>query len=140
MVPVTVGADGRHLGDQPRDLQPPVGALVDVARLRIHGRQRRYGRDQHAHRVRVVAREAVEEPFEILVQHRVPLHLGLPDLHLPIGRQLAVQQQPRHFQKRAVLRQFLDRISAVAQDPLVAVNIGHRAAAGGRVLKRRIVG
>src|SRR5208283_1870141 len=139
VMPVTVGADGRHLGDQTRDLQPPVLGVVDTARLRIDCRQRGHGGDQHPHRVRVVA-VTLQELLCGLMQHGVPLHLGLPRLHLRVRGQLAVQQQPRHLEERAVLRQFLDRIAPVAQDAEVAVDKRDRAAAGGRVLKCRVVG
>jgi hypothetical protein len=44
------------------------------------------------------------------------------DLVVPLGelvgrRQLAVEQQPGDLEVRAVLRELLDRVAAIAQDP-----------------------
>src|SRR5688500_12926624 len=48
-------------------------------------------------------------------------------------------KQPRHFETRRVLGQLLDRISAVSQDSLVAVDERDGASAGSGVHERRIV-
>ena len=40
------------------------------------------------------------------------------------GRQLALQQQIAHLQEVALLRQLLDRVAAVQQHALVAVDVG----------------
>ena len=57
-----------------------------------------------------------------------------------VGRQLAEQDQIRRLEIGAVLGQLLDRIAAIHQDALVAVDVGDLAPAGGRVHERRVVG
>ena len=63
-----------------------------------------------------------------------------PLLKLRLGRQLAEQDQVRGLEKVAVLGQLLDRIAAVEQDALVAVDEGDPAPARGGVHERRVVG
>ena len=45
-----------------------------------------------------------------------------PLVQLRLGREFAVEDQVGDFEIRALLRQFLDRIAAIAQDSLVAVD------------------
>ena len=76
-----------------------------------------------AHRVRVVL-EALHELLDVLVQHRVERDLARPRLLLRRGRQLAEQDQVRGLEEVALLGELLDRIAAVEQDALVAVDVG----------------
>ena len=67
------------------------------------------------------------------------------DLEFPVGqllfgRQLAEEQQIGHLQKGALLGQLLDGVAPIAQDALVAVDIGDLALARSRVVVARIVG
>src|SRR5204862_136415 len=62
-----------------------------------------------------------------------------PRIELGGGRQLAVQQQIGGLQERALFRELLDGIPAVAQNPLVAVDVGDGAAAGRRVHEGGVV-
>jgi len=78
-----------------------------------------------------VVMEPVDELLDALVDDRVVGDAVDPRIELRRGGQLAVQQQVRRFQERAPLGQLLDRIPAVAQDPLVAVDEADRAAARG---------
>ena len=81
-----------------------------------------------------VAAEALEEPAHLLVHHRVMDH-AIDEVGLLLrGRQFAVEQQITGFEKVAVLRQVIDRIAAIEQNALVAVDIGDLgfAAAGRR--------
>ena len=55
------------------------------------------------------------------------------------GRQLAEEDQVRRLEVGALLGQLLDRIAAVEQDALVAVDVGDAAPARGGVLERRVV-
>jgi hypothetical protein len=84
----------------------------------------------------------VEEPLEVLVQHRVQLDMTGERGQLLRGRQLAVDQQVAHLDERRLLGKLLDRDSAVAQDPGIAVDVGDRALARGgvdeAVIERRI--
>src|SRR6516162_3833824 len=51
-------------------------------------------------------------------------------LSLLRGRQLAVEQEISDFHKVALVRQLLDRVTAIKQYPLIAVDIGDVRAAG----------
>ena len=71
-----------------------------------------------------VAAEAGEEAAHLLVDHRV-----MGDAMVEVGllrrrRQLAVEQQVAGLQEVAVLGELLDRIAAIEQDALVAVDEG----------------
>jgi hypothetical protein len=66
-----------------------------------------------------VVRQGVEEPAQVFVQKRVPTD-ALVELGEFGGRgQFAVDQQPRDLEVGGVLRDGLDRVPAVAQDPRV---------------------
>ena len=137
-VPVGVRRNGRHLGDQPHDLVPPVFRVQYVPRLRIHRGERRHRADQHPHGVRVIP-ETFQELLRGLVDHGVMPHQADPVLQLGFTRQLAVQQKVSHLQKRALFRQFFDRIPAVPQDSAIAIDISNAAPAGCGIQKSRII-
>ena len=136
---VGVGRQGGHLADQPDDLFIPGFGIAGVLGLGIERGERRDGGDQDAHRVGIVV-EAVHELLHVLVGHGVAHDFALPVFQLFRRGQLAVQQQVGDFQEAALLGQLFDRVAAIAQDALVAVQIGDRALAGGRIHERRIVG
>jgi hypothetical protein len=117
--------DRRHLRQQPddRDLERLLALLLLVVR-----RQRADGRRAHRHRVRVL-RQRPEEALEVLVQHRVPRDLAGEGRQLGARRQLPVHEQPGDLEEGAALGQLLDRVPAVAQDALLAVDVRDRAAA-----------
>jgi hypothetical protein len=138
-VPVAEAGDGDHLGDEPLDLSPAYDRVLDVLGLGIERAEGADHRDEHAHRVRVVA-ERVENAFEVLVDERVVGDGGLERFELALRGELAVQQEVRRLEVARLLRQLLDRIAAVFEDALVAVDVRDRAAAGGRVHERRVVG
>ena len=87
-----------------------------------------------------VAAEALEEPAHLLVHHRVVgdavVEVGL----LRRGRQLAVEQQIADLEEVAVLGELLDRIAAIEQHALVAVDIGDLRLAARRRGEAGIVG
>ena len=103
------------------------------------GRQRRDHRGEHRHR-----RSARGETFQNF------LHLGfdhgvLPQaqtelLALGRGRELAVDDEVRGLNKIAVVRQLLDRVTAVAEDAIVAVEEGDLALARAGVAVTLVVG
>ena len=94
---------------------------------------------QHAHRVRVVV-EAVDEPLaHVLVDERVAGDVALPLGQLRAVGQLTVEQQVGHLQVGALLGELLDRVAAVAQDAVVAVEVGDRALAGRGLQVGRVV-
>ena len=88
----------------------------------IEGGERADARHHHRHRMRV-APEAVEEPVHLLMHHRVArdaiVEVGL----LRGGRQFAVEKQVAGLEEIAVLGELVDRIAAVEQHALVAIDI-----------------
>ncbi len=128
-----------HLGDQPIGLLGPRDLVVDVAGVRIERGHRRDGRDQHPHRMRVVV-EGVHHLLQTLVDHRVPGDVVDPlGVLLRVG-ELPVEEQVGDLEVAAVLRQLLDRVAAVAEDPLLPVDVGDAARARGGVEKGGVVG
>ena len=128
--PLVVAVDergqGGQLREQPDDRDVALLGVEDVLRLGVERRQRRDAAAQHRHRMRVVA-EPLEKPFDVLVHVRVERDVVHPVVVLGLVRQLAVPQQPRDFEVAGLLGQLLDRVSAIAENPLVAVNEGDRA-------------
>ena len=83
--------------------------------------------------------KAVHEALaEVLVDIGVVADLFRPGLELGGVRQLAVDQQVRHFEVGRLLRQLLDRVAAVAQNAGVAVEIGDGASRQGGRHERRV--
>ena len=83
--------------------------------------------------------EAVDERLHVLVDERVVGDLVHPVLGLLLRRQLAVDQQVRDLEQARVLRQLLDGVAPVAEDPVGTVDVGDVRAAGGGVLVARVV-
>src|ERR1022692_1140988 len=135
---VSVGRDGGNLADQPADLQLADLRVQHVAGLWVHRGERRHGADEHAHGMRVVA-EAFQKFLAGFVQHGVAGDALHPLLEFRRGGQLAVEKEVRYLQECAVLGQLLDRISAIPEDPFIAVDEGDGALARRRVEERRIV-
>ena len=78
------------------------------------------GHDGHGMRV---APEAAQEELHLLVDHRVVRHQLVEGLFLGGAGQLAIQEQIAGFEKVALRRQLLDRIAAVQQLALVAIDV-----------------
>ena len=129
----------RHLRDHAHRGDHALMRIGDVGRVVIEGRQRADAGHHDRHRMRVAA-EALEEPVHLLVHHGVArdavVEIGL----LRRGRQLAVEQQVAGLEEVAVLGELLDRIAAIEQHALVAVDIGDRGLAARRRGEARIVG
>jgi hypothetical protein len=138
-VPVRVRGEGRDLRDQPVQLRAPRLLVEDVLGFRIEGRERGDGAGQDAHRMRVVA-EAVDELADVLVHHRVIGDVAREGLELRAVGQLTVDQQVRGLEKARALGELLDRIAAVVQDALVAIDVRDAAAARRGVHERRVIG
>ena len=138
---VAIGIRGnrRHLGDEAVHLLAARRLLEDLLGVGIEGRERADGAQEDAHRVRVVL-EAFHQLLDVLVQQPVRLDVLGPLVELLARRQLAEEQQIRHLEVVRALRQLLDRIAAILEDPLVAVDVGNSAAARRSVHERRIVG
>ncbi len=71
-----------------------------------------------------VATEAGEKPVHLLVDHRVIGHAVVEIGLLGGGRQLAVEKQVAGLEKVTVLGELFDRVAAIEQDALVAVDEG----------------
>ena len=128
-----------HLREQPDDLGLADVIVVDLVGVGVERREGAHRGHEHPHRVGVVA-EALHEVLDVLVHERVDRDLVCPLGQLCCSRQSAVNQQVGDLQVSRVLAQLLDRIAAVLQDPGLAVDVGDRAATGGGVRVRRVVG
>ena len=139
-VAVGPGGQRRNLGDQPDDVQAARLWILDLVHgLRVEGAERRDRADQHRHRVGVVA-EPVEELLHVLVDERVVVDPVDERLVRLLARQLALEDQLRDLEEVGLLGELLDRVAAVAQDPLAAVDERDPALARRRVLVARVVG
>ena len=123
---VGVGGDGRHLREQPDRRQFHLLVVQRVQRVLVIGAQCVDRAGQHRHRVGV-AREAVEEPLEVLVQQGVPLDLGGEVRQLLRGGQFAVDEQIAHLDEGRLLGQLVDRVTAVTQDAGITVDVSDGA-------------
>ena len=139
VVAVGEGGQGRHLGDQPHRRHVALFGVFGVLGVRVEGRERADPRQQHPHRVGVVA-EALEELLEVLVDEGVVDDVVGPAVELGPGRQLAEDQEVGDLEEAGALAELLDRVAAVFEDPGLAVDVGDRRAAGGRVGEGRVVG
>ena len=97
--------------------------IVDVGEVVIEGGERADRAAHDGHGMRVAA-EAGEEARHLLVHHGVARDGVTEGFELDLGRQLAVEQQVAHLDEIGVLRQLLDRVAAVEQHALVAVDVG----------------
>ena len=120
------------------DLRETHVRVVDLRRFRVERPERRDDADEHPHRVRVVA-EALHHALQVLVQEGVVGDVVLEAAQRVLGRQFAEHEQERRLEVGAVDRQLLDRIAAIAKDPLVAVDEGDGAPHGGGVEKGGVV-
>jgi hypothetical protein len=128
-----------HLGDQADRRDLAVLRVVDVGAVVIEGRQRAHQAGHHRHRVRVAA-EAAQEELHLLVDHGVVGHeLGevLAAASRWAGRRTAAGSRCRGSRTAG---QLLDRVAAVQQFALVAVDVGDGRVARRRGQEARVVG
>src|SRR5215472_5713722 len=71
-----------------------------------------------------VTPETIEEPVHLLVNHGVARNAIVEVGFLRSGRQLAVEEQVASLEEISVLRELVDRVAAVQEHALVAVNEG----------------
>jgi hypothetical protein len=76
--------------------------------------------------------------LHVLVQQRVQRHLTPKLLQLFEARPLAVNQEVADFSEASALGHFLDRVAAIAQDALLAVDERDRALAGSGITVTRV--
>ena len=129
----------RHLGDQADRRDVALVRIVQVDRVRVERRQRADETRHHRHRVRVAA-EAAHEELHLLVDHRVPGHAADEIDLLRRVRQLAVEQQVADLHEVALHRELLDRVAAVEELALVAVDERDRRVARCGRQEARVVG
>ena len=129
----------RHLGDQADRRQLAVGSIIDVGAVVVERRQRR---DRGASIAIGCASwwKALEKVLLRLVHHRVMRDVVLEAGELLLVRQLAIEQQIRYLEEARLLRQLFDRIAAVQQHALVAVDEGDGALGACGAAETRVVG
>ena len=126
-VAVRRGRHGRHLGDQAHDLLHADVGIVDVLGLGVEGRQTGDARGEQTHWMRVVVVRVVHPGAELFVKEGVVGDLMDPRIKLRLGGELTVNQQVADLKEGRLLRQLLDRVAAVAQDAILAVEFGDGA-------------
>ena len=104
-----------------RSLVKLVG-IIDISSVRIEGGERVDRGCHHAHRMRG-AWERTHEGTEILTHHRAMVDVGNEPVVLLLIRQFAMTQQPGDLKEIGLLTQLLDRVPAVAQDRVLAVDV-----------------
>ena len=109
--------DHAHRGDHPLTLVGDVGGVV------IKRGERADAGHHHRHRVRVAA-EALEKSRHLFMHHRVARDAIVEVGFLRGGRQFAVEQEIAGLEEIAVLGELLDRVAAIEQHAVVAVDIG----------------
>ncbi len=129
----------RHLGDHAQRGDHALVRIGDVGRVVIEGRERADAAAHDGHRMGVAA-EAGEEAAHLLMHHGVMRDAIVEVLLLCSRRQFAVEQQVADFEEVAVFGQLFDRIAAMQQDALVAVDIGDLRFARCSRCEARIVG
>ena len=122
VMPVSVGRDGRHLADEPQNLEAPGRFVLHLLGVGVERRERADRTQEDAHRVRVVAK-ALHQLLDVLVHHRVHHDIRRPRGRLTRRRQFAAEEEPRHFEKRRALGELFDRVAAIAQDAAIAIGI-----------------
>ena len=105
----------------------------------VEDRQRANHTGHHGHRVRVATETGIELG-QLLMHHRMVLD-GFFEIDLLLGiRQFAVLQQVGHLKEIAVFGQLLDRVTAIEEFALVAIDKGDLGLAASRRKKTGVVG
>ena len=117
----------------------PLLRIGDVRAVVIEGRQRSDDAAHDRHRVRVTT-EAAIEGRKLLMQHGVPADRVDERFEFILLRKLAVQKQIGNFHEGRLLGELVDRVAAMEEDALFAVDIGDRALAAAGRGKAGIVG
>src|SRR6202050_1281134 len=83
--------------------------------------------------------KAIEEFLDALVNEGVVSDVIRPILQLRLGGQLTMQNQVSRFDVGALLRQFLNRITAILKNSGIAIDVSNAADARGGIGECRIV-
>ncbi len=121
---VGVGRNRRQLGHQPVDGQSDtcLGSR-GIQRILVEGAQGTDDRAEDGHRMGVTRKAVVERPH-VFVQHGMPPERGAELLQLLCVGKLSMDQQIAYLDEVAGFAELLDRISAIPQYPLLAIEIG----------------
>ena len=138
-VVIGIGPDGRHFGNQPVGGHATLLHIVDIGAVMVEGGQRADHADHDRHRVGA-AHKALVKAGQLFMQQGVAADVIGERLLLLHGRQLAVEQQIADLHVIAAHRQVLNRIAAMQQNALVAVNKGNVRAAGPGGRKTGVIG
>ena len=133
------GGDGRHLGDHAHARHLALLGILDIDGVVIEGGERADHAHHDRHRMRVAPEPGVE-PRHLLMHHRVLGDAVLEVRKLSRRREFAVEQQVAGLKEGAVLGELVDRIAAIEQDALVAVDEGDLRLAARRGCEARVVG
>ena len=125
-----------------RESAAAAAALLGVGQVQravVDGRQLRDRSSQDGHRVGVLG-EAADQGVDRVVDIGFGSQLIGEGLQLLGARALAVDQQVGHFDVARLFRQLLDRVAAIQQHALVAVDVSDGGLAAGRRGEAGIVG
>lgn len=139
-MPVGKGRNRRHFRNQPVDLPLPDLGVEEALCLWIEGGESGDRADEHPHGMRIVP-ESFHELLDVLMDKGVVADCFSPFLTLGMRGQFAFQKKICYFQERCrMFCQLLNRIPAVPEDSLVAVDVRDTALDRCRVHERGIVG
>ena len=138
-IAIACGGDGRHFRDQADRGHAALFGVFQVESVVVEAGHRAEHADQHRHRMGVVA-EAEQEGAEGLVHHRVMRDLMLELREFLRVRQFAVHQQISDFQEAGMLGELFDRVAAIHQYTVVAIDVGDGGAARRGGHEARVVG
>ena len=123
--PVFITARGERwdLGDDPVDRHVSRLIFSRVLIIVIKARERTDCPAKHGHRMAVPA-IALEEAFDLIVQHGVVRDRVFERLELVLVRQLAMDQQVSDFERSGLLCQLFDVIAAIEKLSFAAIDEG----------------
>eukprot|EP00906_Rhabdomonas_costata_P004793 RCo007130 len=128
-----------HLRDQAQRNRHAVLLVPNVQTRAVERRQGAHHAHHNGHRVGVTP-EPLQERLQLLVQHRVRGNL-CNELSLLLGvRKLPVQQQVARLHVIRLLRQLLNGVPTVQQNPVVPVNVRDPGLAAGSGSEPRVIG
>ena len=116
--------DRRHFRDQPVACDFPLTFVGDVGRIVVERRHCTHDADHDRHGMGVPA-EPAEEILHLLVQHGMPGDREFERLQFFRLGQVAVKQKKTDFEVMRFLGQLVDRVAAVQEFALVAIDIGN---------------
>jgi hypothetical protein len=71
-----------------------------------------------------IVMKAIHELLRVLVDEHGMSDFTDPLVHFRVCRELAVEEEVRHFEEGAVLGEVFDGVSAIEEDAAVAVEVG----------------